>query len=142
LLPMSRSSSAGLLAALLLGGCGGSGHGKAAKQLTVPAYAGYPAITIPVRAGAPELCRRDAVAFTRNAVRFIAPSTLGTALEADEYYFRARLQYFHFKARLCDVAILRRALSRRLTAKQRRELVARFSFLGEAGHEIAKTQRD
>ncbi len=135
---MSRSSAAWLLAALVLGGCGGSsGHGEAEKQLTVPAYAGYPPTTIPVKAGTPAVCRHDAQAFTRAAVSF-----LGTFFDADEFFFRARLQFTAFKAHLCDVDILRKALSRRLTAKQRRALVARLGFLGEIGRELTKAPRN
>jgi hypothetical protein len=50
----------------------------------------------------------------------------------------ARLQFLEFKAHRCDVAILRQALTRRATAKQRRAIVARieFSFLGETGREL------
>ena len=132
---MSKSSAAWLLAALLLGGCGGSsGHGNAEKQVTVPAYRGYPAITIPVTSGTPALCRREAQVFSRAAVSFLAPFPS----DSDTYLVIARLQFFEFRAHRCDVAILRKALSRRATARQRRVIVARveFGFLGEIGREL------
>jgi len=122
-----------VLAALLLGGCGGSSeHGKTVRRLTVPAYAGFPSTTITVTKGTPEHCRRDAQALTRDAVSFLKPFPS----DADEYRAEARLQFFDFKAHLCDVAVLRRAFSRRLTPKQRRAIIAGFSFLGETGREL------
>jgi hypothetical protein len=127
--------AAWLLAAFVLGGCGGSSdHGKAVKQLTVPAYGTYPPMTITVTEGTPALCRRDAEAFTRNAVSFLAPS----ATPADQYSISARLQFIDFKAHLCDVSVLRKVLSRRLTVTQRRVLVARLGFLGEIGRELTR----
>lgn len=132
---MSRASVAGLLCALLLGGCGGSSaHGDADNQVTAPAYNGYPAITIPVTSGTPAQCRREAQAFSRNAVSFLAPFPS----DSDTFLVIARLQFHEFEAHRCDVAILRKALSRRATAKQRRAIVGRieFAFLGETGREL------
>ena len=133
---MTRSSAVWLLSPLLLGGCGGSssGHGDAERQITVPAYNGYPAITIPVTSGTPAQCRREAQVFSRAAVSFLAPFPS----DSDTHLVLARLQFLEFKAHRCDVAILREALSRRATATQRRVIVARveFSFLGETGREL------
>ena len=133
---MSRSSAAWLLSVLLLGGCGGSssGHGNAEKQITVPAYNGYPAITVPVTTGTPAQCRGEAQVFSRAAVAFLAPFPS----DSDTHLVLARLQFLEFKAHRCDVAILRKALSRRATANQRRVIVARveFGFLGEIGREL------
>jgi hypothetical protein len=126
--------AAGLLAALALAGCAGSSHrAETPKALTVPAYAGYPPITITVTEGTPELCRGDADAFARDAVAFLQPSTS----PPDQFYLSARLQFFDFKAHLCDVAILREAVSHRLTEKQQRIIVERFGFLGETARELA-----
>lgn len=133
---MSRSSAAWLLSALLLGGCGGSsGNGDAEKQITAPAYNGYPAITIPVTTGAPARCRHEADVFSREAVAFLAPFPS----DSDTHLVIARLQFLEFRAHRCDVAILRRALSRQATPKQRRAIVSRieFAFLGETGRELA-----
>jgi hypothetical protein len=120
---------------LLLAGCGGSSaEHKAVKRLTIPAYAGFPSTTITVTAGTREYCRRDARAFARDAVRFFRPFPS----DADEYRLQARIQFIDFKAHLCDVAILRKALSRRLTLKRRRVIVRRFSWLGKTGPELTK----
>jgi hypothetical protein len=133
---VSKSSAAWFLSALLLGGCGGSSSGQdnAEKQVTAPAYNGYPAITIPVTSGTPAQCRHEAQAFSRNAVSFLTPFPS----DSDTFLVIARVQFYEFKAHRCDVAILRTALSRRATARQRRAIVARdeFLFLGETGREL------
>jgi hypothetical protein len=123
---MARSSLLGLLlAALALGGCGSSsGHGKAATQLTVPGYGGYPATTESVSGANPGACRQDAQAFTRDAVLFLAHSGPDAAYPADLYYISMRGVLVDFQGHRCDTALLGGALSRRLTAKQRDTLVA------------------
>ena len=72
--------------------------------------------------------------FSRAAVSFLAPFPSNS----DVYLELAHLQFLEFKAHRCDVAILRKALSRRATAKQRRIIVERpaFTFLGETGREL------
>jgi len=137
-LPNVRSASAAwLLVAIVLGGCGGSpsGHDDVEKQITAPAYSGYPAVTIPVTSGTPEQCRREAQVFSRAAVEFLAPFPS----DSDTHLVLARLQFFEFKAHECDVAILRKALVRRATGRQRRAIVSSdgFTFLGETGRELA-----
>jgi hypothetical protein len=136
-LAVSRSSTAWLLSALLLAGCGGSSSGRddAQKQITAPAYNGYPAITIPVTSGTPAQCRHEAQAFSREAVAFLAPFPS----DSDTHLVVARLQFLEFKAHRCDIAILRNALSRRATPKQRETIVGRieFTFLGKTGRELA-----
>jgi hypothetical protein len=133
---MRGSRAACLLSALLLGGCGGSssGHGDTEKQITAPAYNGYPAITIPVTSGTPTRCRHEARAFSREAVAFLAPFPS----DSDTHLVIARLQFLEFKAHRCDVAILRSALSHRATLKQRRAIVAHreFAFLGDTAREL------
>ena len=134
---MSRSSTAWLLSALLLAGCGGSSSGGdgAEKQITAPGYNGYPEITIPVTSGTPAQCRHEAHAFSREAVAFLAPFPS----DSDTHLVVARLQFLEFKAHRCDIAILRNALSRSATPKQRKTIVGRieFAFLGETGRELA-----
>jgi hypothetical protein len=110
-----------------------SGHGKAVRQLTIPGYAGYPAITVPIASGTPARCRLGAKAFTRDAVAFLAPSP---PTPPDVYFLNARTAFVDFEAHRCGVTYLRRALSRRLTATQRRRVVGRFTFLGEIGREL------
>ena len=58
--------------------------------------------------------------------------------DSDTHLVLARLRFLEFKAHRCEVAILRKALSRRATAKQRRIIVERpaFTFLGETGREL------
>src|SRR3954453_21926052 len=134
-----RRRIAGAMTAMLLGvlaGCGGSSDdGKTAKkQLTIPGYASFPAVTVPITKGSPARCRLDAKGITHNAVRFLAPSP--TSLN-DVYFLGARNTFVDFKAHRCDLAYLRGPLSRRLTAKQRRRLVARFTFLGETGRKLS-----
>src|SRR4051812_9160001 len=103
-----------LVAALVLAGCGSSsGHDKTVKQLTIPAYASFPAVTVPVSKGTPARCRLDAKAFTRDAVAFLAPSP---PTPPDVYFIGARTAYIDFKAHRCEIAYLRGPLSRRLTA--------------------------
>jgi hypothetical protein len=123
---MARSWLLGLLlAALALGGCGdSSGHGRAATQLTVPGYGGYPATTESLSGASPGVCRRDARAFTRDAVLFLAHSGPEAAYPADLYYIGMRGVLVDFQGRRCDTALLGGALSRRLTARQRNALVA------------------
>lgn len=110
-----------------------SGRGNAVKQLTVPAYAGYPAITVPITRGTPARCRLDAKAFARDAVAFLAPSP---PTPPDVYFLNARTTFVDSEAHRCGDRYLRGALSRRLTATQRRRVVGRFTFLGEIGHEL------
>jgi len=73
--------------------------------------------------------------FSRAAVSFLAPFPSNS----DVYLELAHLQFLEFEAHRCNVAILRNALSRRATAKQRRIIVGSpaFTFLGETGRELA-----
>ena len=125
-----RTSGVALLVALVLAGCGGSsGHDKGAKRLTVPGYGtfgGFSSTTIAVTRGSPARCRRDADAFAKEGKLFLRPFPS----DADNYLVIARLQFIDFKAHSCDLAILRKALARRLTPKQQRTVVRSFSFLG------------
>ena len=112
---------------------GSSGHGMAVKQVTFPAYAGFPATTETITTETPARCRLDAQGFTHNAVRFLAPSTT----PVDVYLIGARTAFIDFEAHRCGVTYLRRALSRRLTATQRRRLMGRFTFMGKLGRELS-----
>ena len=129
--PRSRSPDS---ASSLTCGRSSSAHGDAEKQVTAPAYNGYPAITVPVTTGTPAQCRREAQVFSRAAVDFLAPFPS----DSDTHLVLARLQFLEFKAHRCDVAILRAAFSGRATPKQRRLIVSRveFAFLGETGREL------
>ena len=135
---MSRSIAAALLlAVVLLGGCGGSsGDDNAEKAVTVPAYGPFPATTVPGTPGTPALCRAKAESFSRAAESFLLPFPS----DADNYRVLAHLQFSAFNAHHCDVDILRRTFSGRLTLKQRREVVSFFGFLGETGEELVRPQ--
>jgi hypothetical protein len=123
-----------LVLAVLMAGCGGSsGHDETAKQLTVPGYASFPPVTVPITKGTPARCRLDAKGFTRDAVAFLAPSP---ATPPDVYFLGARTAFVDFEAHRCDLAYIRGPLSRRLTAAQLRRLVGRFTFLGETGPKL------
>jgi len=123
-----------LLAVAVLAGCGGSpGGDDAGKELTVPAYGPFPAMTVPVTPGPPALCRAKADAFSRAAAAFLRPYPS----DADIYRVLARVQFTAFRAHGCDLAILRQAIARRLTAEQLREVLAFFCFMGQIGRELA-----
>jgi hypothetical protein len=131
---MRRCSLALLLCVLVLAGCGGSSSGGTEKQITAPAYNGYPAITIPVEAGTQARCRHEAEAFSREAVAFLAPFPS----DSDTHLVIARLQFLEFKAHRCDLEMLRTTFARHATPKQRRMIVGRieFAFLGDTGREL------
>ena len=132
---MWRFLAASLGAVVVLAGCGGSPDDhRVEKTLTVPAYGPYPAMTVPVAPGTSALCRAKADAFSRAAAGFLLPFPS----DADNYRVLARVQFTAFRAHLCDVAVLREALSRRLTAKQLRDVLAFFGFMGEIGRDLAK----
>ena len=85
-------------------------------------------------AGTPEYCRRDAEAFARYGVAYLRPFPS----DADVYRVQARLQFIDFRAHQCDTGVLRKAFSRALTPKQRREVVRAFSFLGKTARKLTK----
>jgi hypothetical protein len=134
---MSKWAASLLLTALLISGCGGSSSGDsdAEREITAPAYNGYPAITIPVKTGTRARCEHEARTFSREAVAFLAPFPS----DSDTHLVVARLQFLEFKAHRCDLDILRHAFSARATPQQRKTIVGRieFAFLGDTGRELA-----
>jgi hypothetical protein len=124
---------ASLLGGVLLAGCGGShGDDPGGQALTVPAYGPFPAMTVPVSPGKADDCRREADAFSRAAKGFLIPYPS----DADNYRVLARVQFTAFKANLCDTAILREAVARRLTTRELREVLRFFGFLGGTAQEL------
>ena len=107
---------------------------SADKGLTIPGYSHFPPTTIPVKRGTPAQCRAEADSFSRAAKAFLRPYPSDT----DIYRVLARVQFTAFTAHRCDTAILRKAISRRLTVKQLREVLAFFGFMGELGRDLAK----
>ena len=79
-------------------------------------------------------CRAEADSFSRAARAFLRPYPSDT----DIYLVLARTQFTAFMAHRCDTAVLRRAVSRRLTVKQLREVLAFFGFMGGVGRELAR----
>ena len=102
--------------------------------MTVPSYSQYPAMTVQVKRGTPAQCRAEADSFSRAAKSFLRPYPSDT----DIYRVLARVQFTAFMAHRCDTAILRQAVSSRLTARQLRNVLAFFGFMGEVGRELAK----
>ena len=122
-----------LLAVAVLAGCGGSnGDDKAQKELTIPDYGPFPSMTVPVTEGTPEQCRAEADAFSRAAEGFLRPYPS----DADNYRVIARVQFIAFEAHQCDTDLLREAVARRLSAKQVREVLRFFGFMGETAREL------
>jgi hypothetical protein len=122
-------SRAWLIAALLvpvaLVGCGGSSGHSGAGTVTVPAYGVYSKTTVP-GAAAPgtRVCRVTARTFAGDALMFLAHIRPHGAYPADLYYVIMRGHLASFQAHRCDVTLLGSALTRSLTARQRRALVA------------------
>jgi hypothetical protein len=122
-----------LLGAVVLAG-GVASEALADNGVTIPRYSQYPATTIQAKRGTAAQCRTEADSFSRNAKAFLRPYPSDT----DIYRVLARVQFTAFVAHRCDTAILRTALSRRLTGKQLREVLAFFGFMGQVGRELAR----
>jgi hypothetical protein len=118
---------------LVLVGCGGSHEEPSPERtLTIPAYGPFPKQTYHVAPGTKAACRREAAAFGRAAEGFLLPFPS----DADNYRVLAQVQFTAFKAHLCNTALLREELSRRLTDEQVREVLSFFGFLRETAREL------
>ncbi len=132
---MVRALAAALLgAAFVAVSVGSADAARADKGLTIPAYSHFPATTIPVKRGTPAQCRTEADSFSRAAKAFLRPYPSDT----DIYRVLARVQFTAFTAHRCDTAVLRKAISRHLTVKQLRQVLAFFGFMGEIGERLAR----
>ena len=131
---MFRVLAVSLLGAVVLAGGGVVDDANADNGLTIPKYSVFPGTTVPVKRGTPAQCRAEADSFSRAAKSFLRPFPSDT----DIYRVLARVQFTAFMAHRCDTAVLRRAVSRRLTVKQLREVLAFFGFMGEVGRELAR----
>jgi hypothetical protein len=124
-----RAPGAVLLAgvAVAAAGCGSTQRG-AAGQTTVR-YGVYPADTSTVSTTDPrsDSCRLDAAAFARGAASFLAHYGALAASPADPYYALLREQFADFAVRRCDPKLLGSALEHRLSAAERRVLLAHAS---------------
>jgi hypothetical protein len=134
---VSRLFVGALLGAVVLVVAGVAGEANADNGVTIPKYSHYPTTTVPVKRGPPAQCRAEADSFSRNAKAFLRPYPSDT----DIYRVLARVQFTAFTAHRCDVAILRRAVSRRLTAKQLHNVLGFFGFLGDVGRQLAQAPR-
>jgi hypothetical protein len=134
---MYRLLTGALLGALVLAVAGLAGDANADNGMTIPKYSHYPATTVPVKRGTAAQCRAEADSFSRAAKSFLRPYPSDT----DIYRVLARVQFTAFMAHRCDTAILRQAVSRRLTVKQLRNVLAFFGFMGDVGRELAKAPR-
>jgi len=113
--------------ALVASGCGSS-HRAGPGQTTVR-YGIYPGDTASVHATSPRsgACRHDAVAFARGSASFLDHYGALAASPADPYYMLLREQLADFQARRCDPKLLGSALEERLSASERRKLLAHAS---------------
>ena len=125
---------AGLVAAAAIAGvaflaCGcGSSHHAHAGQTTVR-YGVYPGDTTSVSGKSPrsDACRHDALAFARGAASYLDHYGPLAASPADTYYMLLREQLGDFGKRRCDLKLLGSALEQRLSASERRTLLAHAS---------------
>jgi hypothetical protein len=131
---VSRLFVGALLGAVVLVVAGVAGEANADNGVTIPKYSQYPSTTVPVKRGTLAQCRTEADSFSRNAKAFLRPYPSDT----DIYRVLARVQFTAFTAHRCDVAILRRAVSRRLTPKQLHNVLGFFGFMGEVGRQLAE----
>ena len=109
-------------------GCGSAPRRSAGTtQVTVPAYGVFPATTVESRAGAGgagPACRAAARSFADDSVDLLAHFGASAAYPADLNYVIVRSELAGFRARGCDLRLLGLALERRLTPRQREDLVA------------------
>jgi hypothetical protein len=114
-------------AALLACGCGSSHH--AASAPATVRYAVYPGDTssVPTTDPRSDSCRADAGAFARGSAKFLAHYGQLAASPADPYYMLLREQLADFEARRCDPQLLGSAIEHRLSAPERRVLLAHAS---------------
>lgn len=113
--------------ALLACGCGSSN--RAGPERTTVRYGVYPGDTTSVPAKNPrsDACRHDAVAFARGSASFLDHYGALAASPADPYYMLLREQLADIEARRCDPKLLGSALEQRLSAAERRKLLAHAS---------------
>ena len=131
---MLRVLAVSVLAAAVLAGGGMLDDASADKGLTIPKYSVFPKTKVTLKRGTAAQCRAEADSFSRAAKSFLRPYPSDT----DIYRVLARVQFTAFMAHHCDTAVLRRAVSRRLTERQLHEVLAFFGFMGDVGRELAK----
>jgi hypothetical protein len=109
-------------------GCGsGSRHAAGTTQVTVPAYGVFPATTVRTgsrKAGDGKTCRATALSFADDSADLLAHFGSKAAYPADLNYVIVRSELAAFRSGRCDLQLLGHALERRLSPKQRTDLVA------------------
>src|SRR5262245_53594350 len=119
----------GVTAATVLdAGCGETSRSAGTTtRVTVPAYGVFPKATVTGAAGTGEespACHTVARSVANDAADFVAHFGPQSAYPADLAFVELRSVLADFQARGCDPRVLGRDLERRLTAKQRAELIA------------------
>jgi len=108
-------------------GCGSAQrHAEATAPVTVPAYGVFPETTVrgAKTRGSGGACLSAASVFVDDALDLLAHFGPSAAYPADLNYVIVRDDLANFRSRRCDPGVLGRALERRLTQKQRQDLVA------------------
>jgi hypothetical protein len=123
-----RHLCATAVAVVTAAGCGGTTrHAGTTTAVTVPAYGVFPSTVVSAQAargGDSRACRVYAETFVRDALDLLAHFGPRAAYPADLNYVILRGDHANFQARRCDPRLLGSALERRLTARQRSELIA------------------
>jgi hypothetical protein len=108
-------------------GCGNtSRNAGTTTRVTVPGYGVFPEATVTgaaAKGGDSPACRSAARSFAHDAADLLAHFGPKSAYPADLAFVNLRGVLADFRARRCNLPVLGRELERRLTAKQRAELV-------------------
>jgi hypothetical protein len=106
-------------------GCGGGPqHASGTAQVTVGAYGVFPATTVrSATASESKTCRATARSFAEDSVDLLAHFGSKAAYPADLNYVIVRSELSGFQAGRCDLQLLGSALERRLSPKERSDLV-------------------
>ena len=115
-------------AVVVSAGCGSAPrHARGTTAVTVPAYGVFPATTLRGGSGAgseSRACRAAARSFADDSVDLLAHFGTSAAYPADLNYVIVRGELANFRSRGCELRLLGLALERRLTPRQRKDLVA------------------
>lgn len=111
--------------AVLAAGCGSQSSRPAT---TLSQYGAFPAQTVTTAHGDPRapVCHTRARTFADQSKQFVAHFRPSAVSPADNFYFELRVTLADFEAHGCDRALLRAALERSLTARERHVLVSRL----------------
>lgn len=118
-----------VLAGLAVLACGCGSSMRADANRTTVRYGIYPGDTATVSTTNPrsDSCQRGAAAFARGSAKYLTHYGALAASPADPYYMLLRQQLGDFEARRCDPKLLGSAIEYRLSAAERRVLLAHAS---------------